>query len=300
MRFITAVSLLLVVNSPALGQRVGDRRFDPVTGDYHVWIMNDSLQLIEMRVVPPNKVLASVATKIQPGRLGPLRYSYVVKVLEGTRQPLWLVEIDCPVSSRMEAVSAVAMHNGVKQRWNFYQVGKPGSTVLHHRCEADWRDALPAGGTLEVGLETMLLPVIGEVRLYGATGGVSWPTSDPILENERASLVVDSLSGGDGGWKAVAAPVPGRDPVTVTSVAQGVSMIQSDLDRACGDLGWISSAAVCGRLRKSLEQATLRVFLAELAGQHSPAGNSPVNDAAFWLLKVNAEFVLGLIPRSSH
>jgi hypothetical protein len=49
-----------------------------------------------------------------------------------------------------------------------------------------------------------------------------------------------------------------------------------------------------------LIRAALEGFLAELAGQHDPAGNAPVNDAAFGLLKVNAEFVLGLMPRSSH
>jgi hypothetical protein len=300
MRFVTAVCLLVVMNSPLFGQRVGDRRFDPVTGDYHVWVMDDSLQLIEMRVVPPNKVLASVATMIQPGRLRPLRYTYAVQVLEGTRQPLIFVEIDCPASIRMEGLSAVAVHKGVRQPWNIEQVGKAGSTVLRHRCDGMSRDSLPAGGTLDVRLETTLLPVIGEVRLFGATGGFSWPTFDPIEENEPARLLIDSLDGGSGGWKAVAAPVPGRDPATVTSVAQGILMIRSDLDRACGGLRWISSAAVCGRLRKNLEQATLRGFLAELAGQHNSTGNSPINDAAFWLLKVNAEFVLGLIPRPSR
>ena len=294
MRLILAVGLLIAMNSPVFGQRVGDRRFDPVSGDYYVWIMDDSLHLLELRVVPPNKVSAAVATKIEPGRLRPLRYTYVVQVLKGTRQPLQFVEIDCPASSRMEALSAVAMHNGVKQRWNIEQIGEPGSTVLRHRCDGGSRHELPAGGTLQISLETTLLPVIGEVRLFGATVGVSWPTSDPIQENEPASLVVDSLSGGEGGWKAVTAPVPGRDPATVTSMAQGVSLLRDDLDRVCGDLGWISSGAVCGRLRKNLEHARLRDFLTELGRQHNPSGNSPVGDAAFRLLKVNAEFVLGL------
>jgi hypothetical protein len=86
------------------------------------------------------------------------------------------------------------------------------------------------------------------------------------------------------------------------------------LDTTCGELTWIRSAALCSRLGTKLEQAQqslargrntsthaqLEDFLQELASHHNPSSALPLSDAAFWLLKVNAEFVLGLIQRSSR
>jgi hypothetical protein len=305
MRSLIAAVFLMAVGSPARGQAVGDRRFDPVSGDYFVQVMNDSLRLLELRVVPPNKVLVSVGVKIDRGEARPFRYGYTVRVRHGTRQPLAYLEVDCPDSSVVVRLTATAVQNVISSRWS--------DVVVDHtrpRCEFSYRGkALTAGGTLDARLETGLLPTIGEVRAFGSTPGVSWPTSDPIMENEPAKVAVDALSGSDGGWKSFPAPVPGREPATVTSTAAGISILQSDLGRACGDLGWISSAALCSRLRNKLQQATLPVnqrnntlvrarlesFLAELAAQHDPAGTRPVNDAAFWLLKVNAEYILGLL-----
>lgn len=307
MRSLLAAALLVIVGSPARGQAVGDRRFDPVTGDYYVMVMNDSLQPVELRVVPPNKVLAALAIKIERGQLGPFRYGYTVRVRKGTRQPLAYLEIDCPDSSAVNGLTATAAQNGISTRWNddLVEFDRP-------RCEFSYRGkGLTAGGTLEAVLETVLLPTIGEVRLFGSTPGVSWPTSDPIDENEPARPVVYSVSGLDGGWKSVPAPVPGRDPATMTDLAAGLVILENDLDRACGELGWITSTAVCSSLRNVLQQATpsvtrgndlrararLESFLAELAAQHNAAGTLPVKDAAFWLLRTNAEFVLTMLAR---
>jgi hypothetical protein len=159
-------------------------------------------------------------------------------------------------------------------------------------------------------LESSLLPVIGEGRLFGATGGVSWPTSDPIDENEPARAVINDLSGLDGGWKTVLLPVPGRDPASIPNAGSGLSILQNDLSRACGALTWITNPQICGSLTGKLQQAShailqgnngaartqLESFLTEITAQHNPAGTLPVNDKAFWLLKVNAEYILSLIP----
>lgn len=307
MRSFIAAAALMSLGPQALAQAVGDRRFDPATGDYYVWVMDDSRRLLELRVVPPNKVLATVAVKLETGRLRRFRYAYAVKVLKGTRQPLVFVEIDCPASTVMEGFTAIAVHNGVRRRWMIGQVGEAGSNVLRHRCDIMERgvEPLQAGGALEVGLETILLPTIGEVRLFGSTGGVSWPTSDPISENEPAERSVAEVSGSKGGWKSIPALVPGRDPASVTNLDAGLAILQSDLDRAC-DLAWITSADVCRRLKNRLQQASpsatrgndgraqvqLQSFLRELAAEHNAAGTLPVNDAAFWLLKVNVEYIL--------
>jgi hypothetical protein len=312
MRALLVAALLVTVGSPVRGQAVGDRRFDPVTGDYYVMVMNDSLQLQEMWIVPPNKVVLSLGVRVGRGELHPYRYGYSVKVLRKTRQPLLFLEIDCPASAVIERITVTSVRNGVSRRLGADRI-EQGERP---RCEIDHYPALGVGGTLEVGLETTLLPAIGEVRAFGEIqgGDRGWPTSDPISENEPARPVVYSVNGLDGGWKSVPAPVPGRDPATVTDLAAGLVILQNDLARACGDLGWITSTEVCSSLRNLLQQATpsvirgndlrararLESFLAELAAQHNAAGTLPVKDAAFWLLRTNAEFVLTLLARPSR
>src|SRR5712691_753898 len=118
MRILIVVPLLVGAASVAAGQAVGDRRFDPATGDYFVTIMNDERQLVELRVVPPNKVLVSVAVAIERGMLDPFRYVYRVRVHEGTRQPLAFFDVDCPASVVIRNLTAVATQNGVATPWN--------------------------------------------------------------------------------------------------------------------------------------------------------------------------------------
>ena len=77
------------------------------------------------------------------------------------------------------------------------------------------------------------------------------------------------------------------------------------LGRACSEFAWISPRSVCvtltnklaPRLRRpadgdqSIAEAPLRAFLAELEVQRGPG--KTVNDNAYWLLKVNAEYLRG-------
>src|SRR5438094_1700006 len=76
------------------------------------------------------------------------------------------------------------------------------------------------------------------------------------------------------------------------------------LGRVCGDLHWITHGGVCGRLQALSASAaaadhrgdgetrsdSLRAFLTELEAQHGPG--KAVNDNAYWLLKVNGEYLL--------
>ena len=76
------------------------------------------------------------------------------------------------------------------------------------------------------------------------------------------------------------------------------------LGRACGGLGWISDGGACKSLRARLalgaqaqqpsdqdaRRGALRAFLAELDARHGPG--MPVSDNAYWLLKVNGEYLL--------
>lgn len=77
------------------------------------------------------------------------------------------------------------------------------------------------------------------------------------------------------------------------------------LDQTCGTaLAWITSSTVCTSLGAKLDMASQKLsqadtagaraqiesFLSELEAQHG--SGLPVNDSAYWLLKVNAEYIL--------
>jgi FIMAH domain-containing protein len=94
------------------------------------------------------------------------------------------------------------------------------------------------------------------------------------------------------------------------SLASLLSRLITLTDQMCSDVLWITSASVCGSLRAKLQQASqsvtqgdnggaraqLESFLTQLGAQRGPG--LPVNDNAYWLLKVNAEFILNRIPPS--
>ena len=80
-----------------------------------------------------------------------------------------------------------------------------------------------------------------------------------------------------------------------------IELLRRLFDRACGDLAWIGPKNTCEALRATLgprergEAAAgreqLRAFLQELDAQHNrPEGH--VSDNAYWLLKVNGEYLL--------
>ena len=83
-----------------------------------------------------------------------------------------------------------------------------------------------------------------------------------------------------------------------------LTIIRADLQQVCGALRWIADGAVCGPLQATLARAAaaaqrgdrsaatdaLRGFVDALDAQHGPG--KPVNDNAYWLLKVNAKYLL--------
>ncbi len=93
---------------------------------------------------------------------------------------------------------------------------------------------------------------------------------------------------------------PTYAPGTVT-----LDVMAALLTRVCGELAWVEQAQVCHSLSAKLNQAVqergdrdgttraLRALLEEVEAQHG--SGKPVNDNAYWLLKVNAEYLLARI-----
>lgn len=107
---------------------------------------------------------------------------------------------------------------------------------------------------------------------------------------------------------------PGPAEFRVTTLTVGptlhpdsvsIYVLQAFQARSCADLQWITDTGLCaslgarlGRARQSLTRADrtgaraeLRSFLSELEARHG--AGLPVSDNAYWLLKVNAESLLG-------
>ncbi|MEO8101476.1 MAG: hypothetical protein ABI790_03065 [Betaproteobacteria bacterium] len=63
--------------------------------------------------------------------------------------------------------------------------------------------------------------------------------------------------------------------------------------QSCG-LGWISQPGLCTILRGHLtaQPSRLAAFQNDLAAGHTAGG--PVTDNAYWLLKVNTDYILSL------
>ncbi len=284
-------------------QKPGDVRLDPASGDYFVTVMNDAGELVEMRVVPPNKVVLDMALRVESVVQGRWRYSYSVTVLPGSIQPLSFFEVDCPALAGIGGLSATIPHPWAVRH---------SSEVSLPSCDFSQRGTLtlPVGGTLLASLEAGYLPSRGAARAFGAAEGVRWPTFDPIEENAPAVAVVNRLEGFSGGWKEIPTVVPGRDPATITDAGVGLGLVREDLDASCGTLGWIGDAAVCTLLHGSIAEAqtawgqgnvastrtAIDAFLATLTAHHDSTGTGPITDNAFWLLTVNAEFIRDLLP----
>lgn len=106
-------------------------------------------------------------------------------------------------------------------------------------------------------------------------------------------------------------PQPGqfrvKDSTVAPTYAPGqvtLGVLTSFLVRSCGDLAWITAADLCHELRGRLEQTaarvrqgdrpgaltSLRAFLNALREQHGPG--KPVDDDAYWLLSLNAQYLV--------
>lgn len=112
--------------------------------------------------------------------------------------------------------------------------------------------------------------------------------SDPLVENSvRVSVV-------------------GIAPPAATGPADLLVRLRGLGDESCLPLGWISNQGICQSLRAKLDNALaavgrgnkqaaageLTAYAQELEAQHGPQPGKHVNDSAYWLLKVNAEYIL--------
>ena len=298
MRYIELAALLLLVPVGVNAQQV---RKDPASGHYYVTVYDDDLEPREILVESASLVELMVAPAIQ-SVAGGFHYTYEVQVQSTSPQSLRTFQLRCPESdTAIWNLSAIAIDEGDEL------ATRRGTWADQPTCFIPF-GAIPLapGERMRLQLESSLLPAIGETRGLGAVRGVSWPTTDPIPENDEARAFVRSIQGFTGGWKSVPSVIPARDPTTFANPPRGVREVKQDLARACGDLGWISQPGICRSLEAKLEQAgrsiergqrqaargQLEAFLQELEAQHGATSGKHVDDNAYSLLRTNVEFML--------
>jgi hypothetical protein len=228
-------------------------------------------------------------------RADTVRVEYRVRNAADSREDLFHFTVEAP--SRVIRIE----HPKPEENWDT-------STTYKTLSVASWgslgSDVPPGATTPPLVFEAVGLP--GPVT-YWAMGWFPVPQYDP--ENEepppppmspREAIAASSIEGRTVGVDSLPAD---RSPGAL------LRRLQRLLDTTCGDLAWIRSTALCSRLGTKLEQAQEAVgrgrdagtraqlldFLQELASHYDPSAVGPVSDAAFWLLKVNAEYALGRV-----
>lgn len=295
---VAVAAFTLVVPADLPAQQV---RRDPATGHYYVTVYDDNRQPREILVEAAGLVEFSVVPEVRPTPTG-FAYAYDVAVVAGSRQSLATFMLDCPeTETYVHGLSATAVDDG-GALWAGLSPWANGPT-----CFVEF-GAIPLGPSQRMRLEfeSPLLPEIGESHGIGAVQGVDWPTSDPIPENDEAREFIRSIQGFTGGWKSVPTLVPARDPSRLDDASSALSLIRTDLGRACGELGWITNAGICRSLEAKLDAAArsiergnaasargqLEAFLQELEAQHGPQPGKHIGDNAYALLKINVQYVL--------
>src|SRR2546425_2665768 len=173
-------------------------------------------------------------------------------------------------------------------------------------------------------VKTLSMATWGLLGVHLAPGAEAGPLAFEAL---GLPTIVPSYAGG---WFPVPpySPVePGPSPAprdailanSVPGLTVGVEPFPADLspasllarlrglaDQSCA-LGWITKSGVCHSLQVKLDataaslargdpesaKGQLGAFLGELEAQHGPEPGKHVTDNAYWMLKVNAEFLRG-------
>jgi len=113
----------------------------------------------------------------------------------------------------------------------------------------------------------------------------------PMSEDE-----IDSLSSRDPLSVRVKQRVVGVEPIPVATTLTSLTDRLDNLTRQACTLGWIAQGSLCTTLRGHLsaQPARLTSFRDDLTAGHTTGG--PVTNNAYWLLKVNAEYILSVDP----
>jgi hypothetical protein len=228
-------------------------------------------------------------------RADTVRIEYLVRNAQDSKEKLFDFTVEAP-----SKVSRIELPHP-EENWDTGTVSKTLSVASWALLDKQ----LPAGATTPpLAFEALGLPGI---VTYWALGWFPVGRLEDDVEQEppppmspREALASGTVEGRTVGVDPVP---PDRSPEALLYRLTGL------LDESCGALSWITSASVCRSLKEKLQHARQAVingdktgagvslgrFLTELTAQHGARATRPVNDAAFWLLRVNAEYLRRLL-----
>jgi hypothetical protein len=298
---LVAFLLLVLVSASAAGAQTLTR--DPASRNYILRYTDDNGRFHEVVVEATDRVQVDLAVGVSPSSGDTARLAYTYSVFNrhapGADQSVAVVDIPCPADDPTLTVEARIWNASVESEGDGLAV-----------CEFVFSDEPLGPGARLAGLtvESTRLPGLGEVRVVGVGARVVLPSAVEDTPPEVLDLI-DRVQGFDfrtGGGLRATAVVPNRHRAVFTDLGNALRAVRGDLAKICGALGWIANQGICGSLQVKLIQASrsvdrgqrdaarrqIEAFLAELDAQHGPEPGKHVSDNAYWLLKVNVEFVL--------
>jgi hypothetical protein len=215
---------------------------------------------------------------------------YVARNHPSSLEPLWRLTIEAP------ADPIEILHPAPADSW--FVSKQYGERPVAHWGSLTGSFAAPGASSPTLSFKAIGLPAIVDAYI----GGYYEPLeldADP----DESVLRVGPLE-----THGIAVKTVGVEPLAAAATPASLTTRLTNLTSESCNLAWISSAAVCTSLNGKLQQASqaltqgdnktartrLRSFLNELSAQHDAQGSLPVKGNAYWLLKVNAEYVLGL------
>jgi hypothetical protein len=219
--------------------------------------------------------------------------SYIAHNSSTSQEPLWAVTVEAPAAPLAISKPTPA------EAWVAYT--RYGDRPVANWASLDGSIAEPGATSPTLSFKAVGLPAIVDAHIEGY-----YDPPDVDSLGSDSALGVDALESHSVPVKAV-----GVEPIATGATLASLTNRLTTLTNESCNLAWISSGAVCASLSSKLQQAhqafsqrnnkrgrnQLQSFLSELSAQHDAQSSLPVKNNAFWLLKVNAEFVLGLKGR---
>jgi len=172
---------------------------------------------------------------------------------------------------------------------------QPGDSVAFWGSASRQQDVAP--GVSRPGFELRARGLPGVARFW-VEGRYDAPTVSPADEDRvaEAPRVEDNSFTG---------LTVGIESVDIPAASGLLARLRGLVTRSCG-LHWVTTEGVCHSLEVKLDQAQasfergnaaaaraqLEAFLNELDAQHGPEPGKHVTDNGFWLLKINAAYVV--------
>lgn len=229
---------------------------------------------------PGTRISAEVTT-VSIARTGAVtQVDYVVHNLPASEERLLALTIEAP------AAPLVASSPTPAESWD-------NSLQYGDRPVVRWvalNDSIlvPGASSQVLWFRANGLPAIVPAHVEGYYDLPLMSEDDPEAENPGDPLISNS----------VALRVVGVEPVPSGANPSSLTSRLDDLTGEACSLGWIPQAGLCTILRGHLtaQPARLTSFRDDLAAGHTAGG--PVSDNAYWLLKVNADYIISLAPPS--